>query len=53
MFAATLGGPAIKAAAFTYGVRKALGAKKQAEDEKRVKAALKAEAKAAAKKAKA
>jgi hypothetical protein len=47
VFAATLGGPAIKAAAFSYGVRKALGAKKQAEDEKRVKAVLKAEAKAA------
>ena len=47
VFAATLGGPAIKAAAFTYGVRKALGAKKTAADEKRVKAQLKAEARAA------
>ncbi len=47
VFAATLGGPAIKAAAFSYGVRKALGDKKQASEEKRVKATLKAEAKAA------
>ena len=47
VFAATLGGPAIKAAAFSYGVRKALSARKDAHDEKRLKATLKAETKAA------
>ena len=47
VFAATLGGPAIKAAAFTYGVRKALGARKAEADEKRVKAQAQAEARAA------
>jgi predicted PurR-regulated permease PerM len=47
VFAATLGGPAIKAAAFSYGVRRALGARKAEAEEKRVKAQLKAEAKAA------
>jgi predicted PurR-regulated permease PerM len=47
VFAATLGGPAIKAAAFSYGVRKALGARKAEAEDKRVRAQLKAEAKAA------
>jgi predicted PurR-regulated permease PerM len=47
VFAAALGGPAIKAAAFSYGVRKALGAKKSEAQDKRVRAQLKAEAKAA------
>jgi hypothetical protein len=47
VFAATLGGPAIKAAAFTFGVRKALGARKAEADDKRVRAQLKAEARAA------
>ncbi|MDX6211350.1 MAG: hypothetical protein QOF82_437 [Frankiales bacterium] len=47
VFAATLGGPAIKAAAFSYGVRKALGARKAEAEDKRVRAHLKAEAKAA------
>jgi predicted PurR-regulated permease PerM len=49
VFAATLGGPAIKVAAFSYGVRKALGAKKHEAEDKRVRAQLKAEAKAAKK----
>jgi hypothetical protein len=47
VFAATLGGPAIKAAAFSYGVRKALGSRKAEAEDKRVRAQLKAEAKAA------
>jgi hypothetical protein len=47
VFAAALGGPAIKAAAFTYGVRKALSARKEEADSKRVKAQLKTEARAA------
>jgi hypothetical protein len=50
VFAATLGGPAIKVAAFSYGVRKALGAKKHEAEDKRVRAQLKAEARAAKKK---
>ena len=50
VFAAALGGPAIKAAAFTYGVRKALSAKKSEAEDKRVRAQLKAEARAAKKK---
>ncbi len=49
VFAAALGGPAIKAAAFSYGVRKALSAKKAESEDKRVRAQLKTEAKAAKK----
>jgi uncharacterized protein YoxC len=54
VFAATLGGPLVKAAAFSYGVRRALSDRHQADVEKRVKAELKAEQKAvrAAKKTK-
>lgn len=43
LFAATLGGPVIKAAAFSYGVRRALGDRRRGEVESRVKAAMKAE----------
>lgn len=42
VFAATLGGPLVKAAAFSYGVRKALADRQHADVEKRVKAELKA-----------
>lgn len=47
VFAATLGGPLVKAAAFSYGVRKALADRQHADLEKRVKAELKAEKRAA------
>ena len=47
VFAATLGGPLVKAAAFSYGVRRALADRHHADVEKRVKAELKAEKKAA------
>lgn len=40
LFAATLGGPVIRVAAFTYGVRKALGARRHADVQKQVKAQL-------------
>ena len=40
-FSATLGGPMIKAAAFSYGVRSALANRRHADVEKRVKAELK------------
>lgn len=43
LFAATLGGPVVKAAAFSYGVRRALGARRRGEVESRVKAQLKAD----------
>jgi hypothetical protein len=43
VFAATLGSPAIKVAAFTYGVRRAIGER----DEKDMRRRLKAERKAA------
>lgn len=46
VFAATLGGPLVKAAAFSYGVRKALSDRQHADIEKRVKAEFKAEKKA-------
>jgi predicted PurR-regulated permease PerM len=47
VFAATLGGPLVKAAAFSYGVRRALSDRQHADIEKRVKTELKAEKKAA------
>ena len=43
LFAATLGSPIIKVAAFSYGVRKAAGRRDHDEMAKRVKAELKAE----------
>lgn len=47
VFAATLGGPLVKAAAFSYGVRKTLADRQRADIGKRVKAELKAEKKTA------
>lgn len=41
--AATLGGPLVKTAAFSYGVRRALSAQQRAELAKRVRSAAKAE----------
>ena len=41
-FSATVGGPMIKAAAFSYGVRSAIGTRRRADVEKRVKAEMKA-----------
>jgi uncharacterized protein YoxC len=49
VFAATLGSPVVKVAAFSYGVRKAAGKRHHADVEKRVKAELKADKKAARK----
>lgn len=46
LFAATLGSPVVKVAAFTYGVRKALTDRNRADVEKRVKTTMKAERKA-------
>ena len=46
LFAATLGGPVVKVAAFSYGVRRAAGKKEASHIEKRVKAEIKAEKKA-------
>jgi uncharacterized protein YoxC len=46
VFAATLGSPVIKVAAFSYGVRRALTDRREADVRKRVKADLKAERKA-------
>ena len=43
VFAATLGGPLIKVAAFSYGVRRALGERDRRDVEKRVKSELKAQ----------
>lgn len=43
LFAATLGSPVVKVAAFSYGVRRALTDRRHADVEKRVKAELKAE----------
>jgi uncharacterized protein YoxC len=45
LFAATLGGPLVKVAAFTYGVRRAAGKKHETDVRKRVKAEMKAEKK--------
>ena len=50
VFAATLGGPVIKIAAFSYGVRRAASKRATADIESRVKTEVKAE-KAAAKSA--
>jgi uncharacterized protein YoxC len=47
LFAATVGGPLVKAAAFSYGVRRALAERERKDVEKRVKAELKAERRAA------
>jgi uncharacterized protein YoxC len=41
-FSATVGGPMIKAAAFSYGVRSAIANRRRADVEKRVKVELKA-----------
>jgi uncharacterized protein YoxC len=43
LFAATLGSPVIKVAAFSYGVRKALGDKREDEVRRRVKKEMKTE----------
>jgi hypothetical protein len=40
VFAATLGGPIVRVAAFTYGVRKALAGRRRADIEKQVKASM-------------
>ena len=45
LFAATLGGPVVKVAAFSYGVRRAAGKKDADAIAKRVKAEIKAEKK--------
>ncbi|MBX6372452.1 MAG: DUF948 domain-containing protein [Acidothermus sp.] len=47
LFAATLGSPVIKVAAFTYGVRRAIADRKRRDVEKRVRAEMKAARKAA------
>jgi uncharacterized protein YoxC len=46
VFAATLGSPLIKVAAFSYGVRRALNERTEADVRKRVKSEMKAEKKA-------
>ena len=46
LFAATLGGPVIKVAAFSYGVRRAAGKRREADLTKRVKADMKAQKRA-------
>lgn len=46
LFAATLGSPLVKVAAFTYGVRKAFGERREAEVGKRVRDEMKAARKA-------
>ena len=43
LFAATLGGPLVKIAAFSYGVRRALGVHERKDLERRVKTQIKAE----------
>lgn len=43
LFAATLGGPVVKVAAFTYGVRKAASGRRRGEVARRVNAEMKAE----------
>lgn len=47
LFAATAGGPLVKVAAFSYGVRRALAERNRADVARRVKAEMKAERKAA------
>jgi len=46
VFAATLGSPVIKVAAFSYGVRRAMNERHEADIKKRVKNEMKAEKKA-------
>jgi len=46
LFAATLGSPVVKVAAFSYGVRRALSDRRRGEVEKRVRDEIKAERKA-------
>ncbi|WP_328992972.1 DUF948 domain-containing protein [Kribbella sp. NBC_01245] len=46
LFAATAGGPLVKAAAFTYGVRRAFGESQRRDVARRVKSEMKAERKA-------
>ena len=46
LFAATLGGPLVKAAAFTYGVRKAANARRRSDVEREVRRNLKAQRRA-------
>ena len=46
LFAATLGGPVIKVAAFSYGVRRAASKRSEADLTKKVKADMKAQRKA-------
>lgn len=43
LFAATLGSPVVKVAAFSYGVRRAMAERRQGDVEKRVKEQIKAE----------
>ena len=45
LFAATLGSPLVKVAAFSYGVRRAMSGRRREDVEKRVKSELKAERK--------
>jgi uncharacterized protein YoxC len=45
LFSATLGGPLVKVAAFSYGVRRAAGKRHEADVRKRVKVEMKAEKK--------
>ncbi|MDP9181467.1 MAG: DUF948 domain-containing protein [Actinomycetota bacterium] len=45
LFSVTLGGPLVKVAAFTYGVRRAAGKRHESDVRKRVKAEMKAEKK--------
>lgn len=47
LFSATAGGPLVKAAAFSYGVRKALGERQRKDATRRVREQMKAERKAA------
>ena len=47
LFGATLGGPLIKVAAFSYGVRRAAARKSKSDVEREVKAAMKADRQAA------
>jgi anthranilate phosphoribosyltransferase len=49
LFAATLGSPVVKVAAFSYGVRNAASKRNAKDVQKRVKAEIKAEKKAAKK----
>lgn len=46
LVAATVGGPVVKVAAFSYGVRKAVGKRREADVEKRVREELRAERRA-------